>query len=325
MAKPAVSIVVPTFRLGGMDVLFHGLAGQDFLDFEVILVDALRGRRANAVAERTGGLPFRVRHVEPFGNPFPVNSFQRFANTGIALAEGDRILFLGDYTWLPPGVVGTHARFHSGSPGAAMIGPMQFLRLPGTKPGFVPWYNLNAESIYLDSMRPDRGRLIGEYVKEIESGSQDEFMWSIFEAGFRGPEGLGPCEIMHNADIAINTPAGGCLSNLFHFQNDSVPREAALNVNGCDEAFDGSNYFQDTEFAERLEKAGVSFSCEPSAVAFCINARFVFPRCEFLRESESNRLMWVGRKADGYPGTVNSWTLRDGLGPVGPSIESGRR
>jgi glycosyltransferase involved in cell wall biosynthesis len=310
MARPAVSIIVPTFRLGGLDVLYHGLMAQDFQDFEVILVDALQPRRAAVVEERTDGMPFRTRHVEPFNNPFPVNSFQRFANTGISLAEGERILFLGDYAWMSPGTVGAHAAFHEASPSSSMVAPMEFLRLPETASGFVPWYNLNVESSYPASMpKPDVARLIGEYVAEIGSGSQDRFMWSIFEHEFDGPDGLGPCDIMHGADVAIRTSPGPCHHNLFHFQNDSVPREAALRINGCDEAFDGSNGWQDTEFAERLSG---QFVCNPYHVTYCINARFVFPRCEFLRTSESNRLMWLDRKAASYPGVVNSWSLREG-------------
>ena len=48
---PYLSIVVPTMRVGGLNILFDALAAQRFTDFELVLVDGLRGKRAARVAE----------------------------------------------------------------------------------------------------------------------------------------------------------------------------------------------------------------------------------------------------------------------------------
>ena len=93
-----ISVIIPTFRIGGLDVLFYGLFNQTVNDFELVLVDGIYKYRKDLVLKKSKDYGFKTIHVEPFENPFPVCSFCRFANTGLVYANGDIVTFMTDFT-----------------------------------------------------------------------------------------------------------------------------------------------------------------------------------------------------------------------------------
>ena len=65
---PKISVIVPTNRIGGLDILFESLKRQSFQDFELILADAIYQYRKNIVAETVRQYGFPVKHIEPSEN-----------------------------------------------------------------------------------------------------------------------------------------------------------------------------------------------------------------------------------------------------------------
>lgn len=309
-----ISVIVPTFRMGGIDVLYHGLSNQTYQNFQLILIDMVYKYRQQKVRELIDKSPFPILHMEPYDNPFPTIAYQRCINTGISEAAGDLILFLGDYTWLPPDCIEKHVRFHEKNPKSVHICPMKHLKCPELNPVFNQYHNISIEGVYQTVLpRPENARLMDDYITDLESGLLERFGISVFKRPFQGIDDLELCDIMPGADLALNEPAGPCKPSFFHFQNDSVSREILLKMNGADETFDGTNGWQDMEVAERLVQEGVTTVLDPSNVAHYINPKFIFPRCNWLRPAEMNHGLYHLRRSQGYP-RPNSWSLRDGWG-----------
>lgn len=296
---PYVSIVVPTMRIGGLDILLHGLDGQTFRDFELVLVDAIHSRRKDIVAAEAAARDYGITHVEPIGNPFPVNAFCRYANTGLVHARGEVVLFATDYTWFPPDCVRTHAEFHSPvqDSGQALMCPHQYVSLPPLHPDFKPYD------------KPD----IDAYVADLESGRLDGMMMSILAEPFSADaRQLGLDPVYKDADPKLRAPAGGIDRNMFHAKNESCRLERVLRINGWDEDLDGAHCYQDSDIADRLcVKSQIFWQCDPSNVAYIVNPRPVFPFPRRPRDVASNLAIWNSKKGAGYPDPVNSWSLSE--------------
>lgn len=109
---PAISLIVTTYRLGGLDVLFDSLAKQSFTNFELVLVDALYDTRTKIVMREARDRFLHVQHVRLNPHPFPAYAPASERNAGIVASTGDAILFLDDYVRLAPDFVERHAQFH---------------------------------------------------------------------------------------------------------------------------------------------------------------------------------------------------------------------
>lgn len=302
--RPFLSVVVPTFRVGGLDILLSGLKGQTFTDFELILVDCVMRHRRLPDGALDAGFP--VVHVEPFSNPFPVASFCRCANTGLSLARGEVAVLVTDFTWLPPGGLDAHARFHrSHGLRDALMCPHAYAAHPSVSRSF-PAYG--------------RGD-IDRYVDDLESGALVKFGLSLSDEPFSGDARGLPEDEPHGVhgsaekprDPKLVMPAGPIPPSFFHGKNESVRLEALLGVNGWNEDLDGAHGYQDSELAGRLtSRAGLRWTLDPSNVAVIVNPRHHFP---FLRSDPrdigGNHAIWRAAESAGYP-VPNSWRLADG-------------
>src|SRR5258708_419893 len=129
MSAPFISVCVPTNRVGGLDILVAGLLAQSFTDFELVISDAVQRRQRAFIP--AGTLPFMVRHVSPRFSRFPESQFSHVANEAVAAARGEIILFIVDYTWLPPTLLETHANFHARHDRRqALMMPHQYYEMP---------------------------------------------------------------------------------------------------------------------------------------------------------------------------------------------------
>ena len=304
-AKPFISIVVPTMRIGGLDVLVSGLLRQAFKDFELVLVDGVKNSRPDVFSGRD--IPFHVTHVEPIGNPFPVNSFCRYANTGIVHARGDVVLFLTDYTWLPPDGVGTHARFHEAAGGRGLMCPHEYTALPALSPDFHPYAGSTA------TRHPD-GVSADAYAHDVFSGATSGFGWTIFARAFSqedDPRTMPP-DSMKGVDPKLHLPPGPVVPSMFHGKNESCPIDVVLSINGWDEEMDGCHGWQDLDISDRFTaKTGIQWTLDPSNIAHIVNPRHVFPNGNRLRPYQTNEAMWQAKKAAGFPVRPNSWDLAE--------------
>ena len=125
---PFVSVIVPTNRVGGLDLVFDSLRDQTFQDFELIISDGIYQHRKDVVAERARGVQYK--HVEPFDNPFPLNSYCRTVNTALAHADCELVVLLSDYTWVYPDCLSKHVEFHRSHDKVAVSSPHRYLMLP---------------------------------------------------------------------------------------------------------------------------------------------------------------------------------------------------
>lgn len=295
---PKISVVVPTMRVGGLDVLFNGLAGQSFKDFELVLSDGLHRFRKDVVEERAAGYGFPVKHVEPADNPFPVNSFCRHANAGLVHASGEIVVMFVDYTWAHPGCLQTHADFHDANPGrSGLVCPHRYLMLPDLKLDLYP-----TGDRYSDSS-------IDAYVRDLESGRLSPVMWSIFRDDLTdaGPLPGDP----YGADPKMSMPTGPVGPDVFFAKNESVRTSDLVEVNGWNEDMDGTHGYQDWDLSERLShRLGLRWFHIRENVADIVNPRLWLPHGKRLHPFDANRVVLERCRASGYP-NPNSWSLAD--------------
>lgn len=293
-----ISLIVPTMRVGGLDILFDSLAAQDFTDFELVLVDGLYQQRKEIVAREARDRFLRVVHVGLNPNPFPNAAFCRYANAGIVASSGEVLLFMVDYSRLPSGLIGTHATFHKADPvgNRGLMGPHQYVGL----------------QVDVSFQRFDRGD-VDSYENAVKHGKLDRSMWSIGKASdnFSAPHHAdGGAIVPHDADPKLRLPAGEIDRLFFHAKNESVRREHVLKINGWDQDLDGAHLYQDSDFADRLTtKAGVEWTLDPGAVVDIVNPRHVFPFARRSRPHEDNFKIWQRKKDAGYPDENNDHLL----------------
>lgn len=308
---PYISIVVPTMRVGGVDILLESLAKQTFTDFELVLVDGLYRHRARQVAELAKDLFLRVVHVEPRPNPFPVAAFCKYANTGLVHASGEVVLFCVDFTSLPSDLVQAHAEFHKRSgPADGLMCPHRYVALDAS--GFPPY--ASGEAL--------------RYEEDLRRGVLDQFMLSIGKPTDQDaqPWVVDGGHAKSDADPKLRMPPGPIAPVFFHGKNESIKLERALDINGWDEDLDGTHCWQDSDFADRLSvKAGVKWVLDPSHVALIANPRNVFPMAKRLRDFRTNEGIWYDKRSRGYP-TPNNYNLREqrarGSAPVIAQVTS---
>lgn len=104
--KPLFSLVYMTYRPGGIDLLAESLANQPSI-YELIVVDNYPGRieRRNSINYiRDRKIPLRF-----YGGPSipvegePKRGIARAINAGAVQATTNKLIFLEDLCWLPPG------------------------------------------------------------------------------------------------------------------------------------------------------------------------------------------------------------------------------
>ncbi len=309
---PYVSIIVPTMRVGGLDVLFDSLAKQSFTDFELVLVDALYSRRKDIVLRQARDRFISVRHVGLDPTP-KFCAFCTFSNAGIVASSGEILLFMVDYSRLPRDLVAKHAAFHRADPTdrAGLMGPHRYLKL-----------DVNPEFPAFGRQEIDR------YDAACASGELDRFLWSTGRA-LEQPaiphQADGGAIVPPDADPKLRMPAGPIGAEFFHAKNESIHRDRAIEINGWDQELDGAHLYQDSDFADRLVvKAGVQFTLDPTAVVEIVNPRHVFPFARRVRDHQENYAIWQRKKAAGYTSPprreLHELPVRD-EGQLAPSTE----
>lgn len=230
-----ISVVVPTWRLGGLDVVTAALAAQRDVHFELIVVDALHRWRAPLVRERLESLRYPVVHVGVDQSLFPIACPYRARNTGIRRAKGDRVVFLCDHASPPPDFLRQHAAL---GPDVAGVSCCHAYTLPegAWKLPSIQWNEYeHAWSVV------------------VEGARSAGLCWSVLREGWQSFDGVrsARCPICENGTVPpdrMEVP----------YKADSVPRAWLESTNGFDEAMDG-NDFGDVELTARLCAAGLRF------------------------------------------------------------------
>jgi glycosyltransferase involved in cell wall biosynthesis len=309
-----MSVIVPTMRVGGMDVLLSGLAGQTYQDFELVLVDGLRRRRLQALgaelwlrARERPDAPcvFPIQHIEPIDNPFPMNAYCRYVNSGLVVARGQIVVLLCDYMWLHPECLQRHADFHRSvrRPNATFMGTHSYMHLPALHPDFTQTYGPPANQSDEGLREQQEAEGIGRYVSDLEAGRLDAMMWSIFAEDCTDPREL-PLEF----EDSKATAAPEAVPALSLLKNESFSLHALLEVNGLWEGLDGAHGYQDTELYERLTARGQTWHYDRACSAYVPNPRHVMYARGRSRPNGDNHARMVERRAR-MAEQVNDWDL----------------
>ena len=267
-----ISVVCSTYRMGGLDVLFHGLRSQTHKDFELVLVDGIKDWRGIDVTYL--GEKFDVPTVRtcPEPNPFPTFSFGRCYNAGLDAASGDFLYFVCDFTVLQPDALERAARHFKDNSRVGYMGCQDFYSCPPLHPEF-PRYAGRTYAHFGQS--PDLGR----YVDDLRTGALDRFGWSVFDDYYCG-QSLDPCPVQSGLDPKLQMSDGPVGADFFHCANQAVPAGLAR----FDESLDGAHGQHDIRFARAC---GIPFTLDRDNVAAIVNPRPHFP--ELRQDREPNR------------------------------------
>lgn len=262
-----ISVIVPTNRIGGLDILFESLKHQTYKNFELVLVDAIYQQRKTIVEEKSKEYDFKIKHIEPKDNTFPISNYCKSINTGLCAAEGELVYFTCDYSYLYKDILLTHANFHSDAPeDHILMLPMDVCnfdhsiisktlldnRQYGTK-GMDEKYKLMvaSEEDYVSS----HNKWSEDYAEDVLSGKLNDILWSIFNKPFNIND-INKILIDNKTDLKFQNSSTHTPTPAFHdllcLKNDSFNRNFLMKANGMDEDLDGSHGYQDTELTRRL-------------------------------------------------------------------------
>lgn len=268
-----LSVLVPSNRIGGLDVLFNSLENQSNKNFELVLIDALWKYRHNLVREKAKGYSFEVKHIEPRDNPFPDVCYCRTMNTGVVASRGDTLLYTCDYSWFGPDVVEAHLDFAKRG-GKPLALDFAYTVLPELSPHFVPFVHAVDPTEDPQRHTDSLNKSTEAYVTALDRGDLDWAMWSIFREEARDHEKIWKLPLT-NAHYRQLQEAPLNDYNYCAFKNESFPAELILDMNGHDEDYDRSHGWQDSEFAYRSREDGVVWWSGPRArgEVRCLNPR----------------------------------------------------
>jgi glycosyltransferase involved in cell wall biosynthesis len=298
--KPYISIILPTMRFGGLDIVFSSLENQTFKDFELILVDDLYDYRKDIVAEKAKQYSVKYKHITPLINKLPVQSQGHAVNSGIVNASGDVILLVTDYRYFMPDMLKKHADFHKSMPdNFGFGGASKFVFPPPLKSG-IPHYGDNYE----------------QYLGALKNNEFKDYMWSIYENEYdkntRDPSNL----IEHDrlklgydpkADIL---PYGEVNPLHIFLQNDSIKTKIILEANGINEAMDGFHGPIDQEFSHRLRSMfDFKFLGDNTTVTYRITGGGKIIGKLKLTENRDDLYSVFEKYRDGSKDPVNDWNL----------------
>jgi hypothetical protein len=275
--KPYISLIVPTMRMGGLDVLFDGLAAQTFRSFELVLVDGVFDYRPRVFDGRRFDFP--VRHLRPRPNPFPVRAFASYANCGLRAATGEVVIFSGDFTFYNTDAFEKHAEFHrTHDEDEGCMAPHQYVEPPRIHRHFPRYYDTQDDTE------------IELYTADLGFGKFADYEWSVFEQEFHHPSWFAPCSFNNrfNSDPKVFFPAGPIDQQWFHGQNESCRLDRAKRVGGWDTRMDGAHGWEDTMFARRL---ALNWTLDPTNISYVVSPHAYFPDAKRLRDCSDNRAM----------------------------------
>jgi glycosyltransferase involved in cell wall biosynthesis len=292
-----VSVIVPSYRDGGLDILCDSLAGQAFRDFELVITDAIYDRRRPIVADRLASYDFPIKHISPTGGP-ALSNYCRSINDAFAHASGELVVIQCDYTWMPPDCLAEHWRaYEESDKRTCFLRDNHCTALPPLHPEFTP-YGPDMEQ-FTEGRRAQIEAEINagadRYAADLEAGKLDRFMWSIFA------EPLTQATVDALPVTRSDVKQGRPQIDYRHcsLKNEGIPLEAFLAVNGLDEDFDGSHLYQDQEFAWRVERAGYRWATTSGADVKIVNPRTVLSSKRLDRPMDTNGKLMYAKQAAG--------------------------
>ena len=265
-----ISVVLPTARLGGMDVLFSCLNLQIFSrdDWELVLIDHWYDLRAPIIMKAAQAFGINVQHV-----PAPASTIYNNSscwNAGLRCCRGELICFMVDFMWVPPDYLADHWRFYEQN-GFTMTG-------------------------YLDRYAPPQLK---------SECTIKELAWSVFDQEFNAERAAA---YFANNQPEYRERKGGMVGplhpsgyhtmpwHLVYMIPDSVPLEILKQVNGWDQRFNGMYGSNDINLAYRCELFGHKFLLNPVS----ISQKLGTPKSSALLPAKLSAFEKTGTPEDAY-------------------------
>ena len=228
MAKPRITVVTPTARLGGIDCLAWSLRNQTFKDFELIVVDELYKKRGRVVEEYLSsyGIDVKVLPSKPKKMRYKVASS---LNVAIDHANGELIVVVEDYPIL------TNSNL------------------------LEQYWNLYQKFNNTFFTGPRHRVFWRSNIKDLEKVGEEELYISIFDKPLEEILRCVEFEITW-VDPRVNLLGteskfvGECCH--LHVSNAAIPMKIVEDVGGFDEDYDGCHGMHDFDFEFRARVLG---------------------------------------------------------------------
>ena len=272
MSNYKVTILSPTKRWGGIDILLHSLKRQTFQDFQCILLDEHYDARYDEIVqyfdkEWPGIYGDKFIHIKPL----PKKSHQYWnldqaLNHGLCLAGGEIIVFWQDYIWAPADGLEKFVK-RIEQMGDCLISGV------GHKACEPSWaVDLQGKiSIFTDYSTPNRCEI-----------SERDKHW-----GWDKPEGI------YYQDPRVRG-GGFTPTNPIEWESNyaATTKKVCEAIGGFDEDFDAGWGFDNVNFAERAQAAGYEIWLDEQNIHVGFTHELLFHEEKAKQEAPKNVNMW---------------------------------
>lgn len=299
-----ISVLYPTWRIGGLDCLIASLDRQTLAptNFEVVIVDALYPYRRDAVAALFNDVPYRVKHVNVTGNPFPRDAGNRARNDAIRAASGEVCVWWCDYSIADPLSLERH------------YDQVYLSGFRASSCGHISYGEINLEALHPDFLAALPFRTIDDYVDFVEALPADSPLWTtIFkgeplemaragliraQCGHAQPYELrGKIVVSHSdwigRDLRREFPNGLLpLYDFYYGKNEATARDLLVEINGWEESFDDGHASDDMDICRRFTLANSVLLNDKGNECIVPNPRPFFPLLRWKRTPKDNRTLY---------------------------------
>jgi len=234
-SPPLVSVIVPTRRYGPVyEILFNGLKNQTLKEWELLLVDDVPEDRSGLAEAYAKRYRLNVKWMRSKPNYWRSNRLIANArNTALIYAEGELVVFIDDYTWVPPRFLESHWRLWNET-GYCLIGSVTAVKYTPDPPE-----ELSTLPVYT-------------YDERVKRAYKGEGYIQTLQAGHPTPGAVDTRVHLGYRDLK------DCPPGWFYTCNASGPLAKIVEVNGFDEEMDCTSE-EDVDLGLRLARVGCRF------------------------------------------------------------------